>query len=362
MAKRKNKKKKPDDKRTAKRKNEEWLDRSIARDETLKNMPRANAAVEVYKAAQIRTLREYQDELRRKGLAITKEYADGLNVIDMRGCWLLQKTFDPETGPGIMRDVVPDDIRLAFYRCVPCFTEGILLLDIMNGFDIYFKIKKLDTENLTLSLHIQTYQPDDDAGYLLARTEDIILYGNPEDGQCYVEETKIQDRHDTCTLLSVSRMGWHDTEKAIWKEFVKSLENPERKDSTVYSWVLNAMAVANYVMEQAETAPDGLDAEAQDRPGGKPKKPAGAGPVRVRRTAPDQVVHEYDGLKIIYKAGRVTRRSGGRNYVTPVWTVKGHVRKYKSGKICYVRPTVRHRKSLTDSSDKKAPKSVVKIK
>lgn len=340
------------------RKNLECLNRQIAERDDLRNMPRDQAVVTIAREAQIRTLRDYNRKLRSNGIAMEEALLDSLNVIDMRGCELLSQLRNPETGPEARKLLETDNIELEFYRYVPCFTEGILRTDVLGDLEVYFKIKSLDVKNKSTDLLIQAYQYQDGAGRLLLRSEEIGILFDAKSDDIVIREDDVFDRYAICRMLPVNDMDWSEVDRSIWKSGLKIFKNPERQESKLYTEFVGSISVANYIMELAR---DPRSDQTTDGDAGHVRKEKHKAKTGTHGT-PGQVTHVYDGLKIIYKARQYNVSKNGRNYVTPVWTVKGHVRKYKSGKVVYVPPAVKHRKSLLEKQpDADAPKSVIKI-
>lgn len=338
--------------------------KEIQANPALSKIPLDKAMQIVFETTISRIIPQYYDKLVDAGLAIPETAFENLDTIKMSGNKLLQSLSDPTTGTDTEKTILAGPPDMAFYRHIPCFIEGILLTDGMdapnklnefNTADVYFKIKNLDPTAKTMTIMIQGYVHIRNANDrpMLIRSEEVELCQKGD--SYYVKELEILTKKRIRKLVPAETMGWSEYENDAWRAFDKTIGG-NRPNEKLYKKFFPAVAVSNYVMDQARDAqPD------KKRPSGTKPGPA-AKPANKNRTPPDQVVREYDGLRLIYKARHVQGTRNGRNYVTPVWTVKGHIRRYKSGKISYIPPTVMHRKSLLKDGEWSIPaKSVAKI-
>lgn len=338
--------------------------KEIQANPALGKVPLDKAMQIVFEAAISRIMPQYYDRLVDAGLAIPETAFENLDTIKMSGNKLLQSLSDPTTGTDTEKTILAGPPDIAFYRHIPCFIEGILLtggvsapnkLNEFNTADIYFKIKNLDPTAKTMTIMIQGYVHIRNANDrpMLIRSEEVELCQKGD--SYYVKELEILTKKRIRKLVPAETMGWSEYENDAWRTFDKTIGG-NRPDERLYKLFFPAIAVSNYIMDQAQEAATDRNRPAKTKTG-TGKKPAGK-----TKTPPNQVVHEYDGLRLIYKARHVQGTKNGRNYVTPVWTVKGHIRRYKSGKISYIPPTVMHRKSLLKDGEWSIPaKSVAKI-
>lgn len=327
----------------------------------LSKIPLEDAMQIVFETTLARIMPQYYNRLVDAGLAVPETAFDNLDTIDMTGNGMLRSLSDPDTGPDTEKTVLAGPPDMAFYRHVPCFMEGILLTgrtDMPNELgttNVYFRIKNLDPAAKTMTITIQGYViiGNADDRPMLIRSETVELC--QKDGAYYVKELEILTKKRIRKLVPAGDMKWSEYERDTWRVFENKIAD-ERPGERLYKKFFPAVAVSNYIMDQAREAQPN-----KSRPSKTRTSPA-AKHSNKNTTPPDQVVREYDGLRLIYKARHVQGTKNGRNYITPVWTVKGHIRRYKSGKISYIPPTVMHRKSLLKDGEWSVPaKSVAKI-
>lgn len=338
--------------------------KEIQANPALSKIPLKNAMQIVFETAMSRITPQYYSKLVDAGLAIPETAFENLDTIRIFDNRLLQSLSDPNTGPETEKTILAGPPDITFYRHIPCFIEGILLTDNgkdpdelneFNTADIYFKIKNLDPAAKTMTIVIQGYARIRNANNhrTLIRSEEIELC--QKDDSYYVKELEILTKKQIRKLIPVETMAWSEYEKNVWGTFDETLRG-EHPNERLYKLFFPAIAVSNYIMDQAREAQPN-----KSRPSKTRTSPA-AKHSNKNTTPPDQVVREYDGLRLIYKARHVQGTKNGRNYITPVWTVKGHIRRYKSGKISYIPPTVMHRKSLLKDGEWSVPaRSVAKI-
>lgn len=315
---------------------------------------------------QSKSMAQYHQQLVNGGMALSDEKLQSLNVIDMRGCELIRQFQERDTFEQAMQaiqDANPGE--MGFYNKIPCFTEGILLTDTYGeDTKFYFKIIEFDQENKKAKLWIQLYKsnPFDKNQYVINAIETMSMEFDKETQQTYATRLSDYSMRELYTMFDPSPMKWTTLQKALWFDMFEKIP-PRLKNNTdqpICKHVMQYIMAANFIMGQTRESQDELLVNR-----GENMKSSNTRSKRANKTQnsqPNQIIHTYNGLKIIYKKQYVQNRSGNRNYVTPVWTTKGHVRKYKSGRIVYIPPTVHHRKALLDkNTSTAAPKSVIRV-
>lgn len=328
---------------------------------------------------------QYNRALVEKGLAMSKSDIMALDRIDMSA--LARKNGEKNQIPEL---AVDESLRLqvrlfsknpdmGFYRQIPCFSEGVIRVNVDRY--VYFKMLGMDIESESFRVFLRDYAevksplPGQPAVWQPGVYGTVDLRFRRDTGSC-----EITVDPDNCGTFSAiyrqvppKELGWDKIRREAWKhiaqanaerartKFEKAGTHPVVRLAEVFS---SYVVLSNYVLEtnKAKLAP-GQARRASNSNTESNKSDAGAvgKPDMSRQDIPDKLVRNVGLIRVVSeRPPRTFSSKSSRNYRIPSWTARGHVRTYKSGKTVYVRPTVRHRKSL-GSGNTKAPQSVINV-
>lgn len=244
--------------------------------------------------------------------------------------------------------------------CLPCLPEGVLR-DINDG-GTYFQFKHLDAERRMLELRLVPFVKDS-AG--LVYRADIHVTVNfaqdlsPEKSFSLLMED-VRLRHQIYESINgIRHCGWNAADDAIWKAITKKMgEHDARYEAEVHE--ANHMNVPSHLVIGFLSAMIAINGIMHTDPSPTQEPPQGrtdddtAIILGDRNYTPAKTVRTYGGSVKITSVHDVSAPVGSIKYTVPAWTVRGHVRRYKSGKVSYVRPHVSTRHGLdADAVDMK---------
>lgn len=252
------------------------------------------------------------------------------------------------------------------YAFVPCFTKGLFIMPTMENMlpcCVVFELLNIDESKETLRIKLNAYT-DQTSGYepsvgcvvninAIICTYDIpspylppIITLESEGLIDYPElYTRIQPK-----ILNWSRLDCQIWEKTVLQNAVDQMARYKSCDSSPFETLsrrftdgilaVNACLSSKRPVIIKDTAPSSTDTQ----PVPKTTQPSPQ-PIPTRR------VRSVGVVKFVSAAPPKPGAKAARNYKTPSWTARGHVRHYKNGKQVYIKPTVKHRrKKLTDQA------------
>lgn len=244
--------------------------------------------------------------------------------------------------------------------CLPCLPEGVLR-DINDG-GTYFQFKHLDAERRMLELRLVPFVKD--AAGLVYRADIHVTVNfaqdlSPEKSFSLLMED-VRLRHQIYESINgIRHCGWNAADDAIWRAVVKKMSEHDARYETEVNEA-NHMSVPSHLVIgflSAMIAVNGImhtDPSPTQEPSQRRTDDDTAIILGDRDYTPAKTVHTYGGSVKITSVHAVSAPVGSIKYTVPAWTVRGHVRRYKSGKVSYVRPHVSTRHGLdADAVDMK---------
>ena len=322
----------------------------------------------------LKTMQLHANYLVSAGIALSTEYLSKVDLIDITNCSILNLA-DTEDGINIVEKELEEFLtpkELEFYRCLPCLSEAII--KYKQDLLLYFKMLSVDTENQMARAIIQEYDPSVKDRDDVLPTDEISLYDETEvslyrddSGHVHYHVTSKKTVAEIYELLPGENEVLTELQQHLLKLSRKRFRTDAIKPDTAAIRLELYTQMINYTIEKSRTT------QPEDtNPNDKKNPPESIAPRTRSKTSdengktpekqpPETVTHVYGGVRVLCKKSRRLRQLGPRNYITPSWTAKGHIRKYKSGKVVYIKPTTRHRKSLKNL-DGKVPQTIVEIK
>ncbi len=340
----------------------------------------ANVGPEAVMAAYRKIYSQYNHALVNRGLAMSEEEIKSKDMIDMTA--LHSRPVNAWDAPGLDFDqemardynTFMNDPQAGFYRALPCFDEAVLKLN--TGRFVYFKVESVDFESESYRIYLRDYilrealwqpgtcgeatiarEPNKTQFTLQSGTDDALLFD-----QIYRQ-------------IPLNQFDWTRMERSLWRDVI--IKNAEAVRDMLAGKQTNNLVelgrlfmryitVMNFFMERYRPklapgqkrkppAPD-MKSNRSNKSNHEPNKND------TGTDAPERLVRTIGMIRVISaSAPRRTTSKSFRYYRVESWTARGHVRKYKSGKTVYIRPTVHHRKALAGNKSG-PPQSVVVLK
>lgn len=344
---------------------------------------------EKYHIDTISVLREYNRELVARGLALKRSELKKMDTID------LSDTLGPAPANYPIKlniDQIYDELNEAVNNAeewakiqelgwciwIPCFTKGVVRYTPTRY--VYWEIKEVNCTEKSVTVYIRDYAAYDnaslwqpglegtytqylDTGYAaLKKVQGDITQGTPvtlEDAiPYYMATSDCRTYQDIFTEIDLNTMGWDETKQAahntmtVLSAIQRPLfdnNDPQYKlfyhfESLSIAFMLT-MFYVNYRMHS-------LKPKAERRPSAPRKIKTEAAPAVVADT---RIVRNIGTIHVIsQKAPKVPTDESVRRYKMAVWPRRGFVRRYKSGRISYINPTVVYRQCLKGKLDPSA--------
>lgn len=323
-------------------------------------------------------VKEYADALLSSGYGFKRSQLKKMDTIDMSG--INDKPGNiiyPNVRKEHASEYENEDTDM-FYSIIPCFEEGVI--HVCRDQYIYFKIKDLNLDEKAMDIHIHYHIKDGnvwipgisaDIAYKHAKIPENDA-GN-QNGVSFVFENET-DYTKLFSMIPYETMGWCVQQKTVWEnatmKIAKKQDEDIKKEGILMPEILsliftNQIMYANFCLkhdkpkliklpddEKTKMAPD--PGKTKEKPD-KTEKPESAKQMRTRIVGPIRI-----------RSIKVPKAASPKNpprYSVAAWTVCGHTRRLKNGKLLYVKPKIHRRKCLQGKENNNMPiQSVIKIK
>lgn len=237
------------------------------------------------------------------------------------------------------------------YLLIPCYERGLLRVNAHRT--IYFEQKDVQTDFVVLYLQDYVFTPDGQITLGVSCTARFsVQKGETLRIQCDIlQQTSFLDMY---TRLSPRALNWTSDQVTMWESLAlqNAVDQEARMALRDTSSMLSLVEITykniiftNYCLSSYRPVmpPSSKKEEAQRR------SPAAA----KRNTAkepPERRIVTVGAIRL--RSASKPRPFGGvRQYHLKEWNVRGHIRRYKSGKVVYIKPSARRRRSLMEDKD-----------
>lgn len=325
--------------------------------------------------------RQYNEALVARRLAMPKDDVMAQDMVDARaaGRPTKERSEIPELSVPDEMSAFMNDPNAGFYRVLPCFSKGVFRVN--DGRFFWFEMLSVDVEARTFRVALRDYREMMYAhGGLLWEPgiygiADIALVAGTGEYEVRATDADSHLFHEIYRQVQPSELGWDKFQKDAWKYLAlanaKASEARLKENGTnnviqLARLFLRYTSFSNFVLEsnRAELAPGQEAAVERNREITKTKSNKSGDGAKKSIPAsdiPEKLVRNVGILRVkSVRPPRPVSSKSIRNYKIPSWTARGHVRRYKSGKTVYVKPSVHHRRSLSNP-DGKIPQTVINI-
>lgn len=267
----------------------------------------------------------------------------------------------------------PQDINEMVFRLLPCFTSGIISKPDGEVESVFiWTVHTVDIEHqvIELSLQHEIHCNGRRVPNMNIKHAFVQVTRDPE-SPAYLwhvqhkTETHSEPLDLIVSKLSARKLNWTDGDYQFWEDAVIRMARKTRLkydpdnqgivQQAVLQEFLSLMILVNYVLGQqklrrkaAQQTVDTTPHEDRPRPEIKLDTQTPPAETRVNRVL----------CGIVFSSTQLPKKPSMRTlvqYRTAAWSVRGHVRHYKSGKTAYIQPTVRKRHALKDKVPENKP-------
>lgn len=365
---------------------------NIANEDVSKNINRVlsrfpNLSQDELTKIYSKQFQEYNQELVNRNLAMSEEAIKKQDTIDLRSLGARTKVAHDMPEINISSDMAQTlmpyikDKSTGFYRTIPCFSKGVIRTNTSRY--IYFEVINLDMEKKRYSVMLRDYA-------LLEMSDGSTIWQPGIYGTAEIlsndadEEYEIRAAEEDCVLfyeiyqqISTKSLGWNRIQRTAWKEIAianaKTMADRLKSQETnnvvqLARLFLRYVSLSNFILEsnKPKIAPGQKEKLERNKSLSNKLKSAkqadqSSESGQTPNEIPEKLIRNVGLIKIVSeKTPRVFSSKSIKNYKVPSWTSRGHTRRYKSGKVVYVKPSVHHRKALKNP-DGKIPQSVINI-
>ena len=327
----------------------------------------AERAAESYMSAMSELRADYARRLAELPDALTKEDLAKMDVIDVTSFWP-----DPSKATAGQEEPVKaylleaSDAGAMLYAAMPCFAKGAMI--VKDDRFILFEVTGLDEERNRVEIYLDMYQSGEAAPdrYIRCVAGPIGIEIEPSsdggaDLYCGIDDEKIIAAPEILAKIPPRDLPWGPREKQFWELVVlqNAVDQAARCKANQAHGLLylgqqftNTIITVNYLLSRHRPV--------MERPAnadGTRKAPTKT-PVAPTKPPPKRSVRVVGPVRLAsVRPPKAPDGKSARNYVRAAWTVRGHTRKYKSGKTIYVKPHVNKRRSL-DAGAEPLPSTV----
>lgn len=312
-----------------------------------------------------RIFNEYTEKLLENGFGHTYEQIQNMNFIDARPLFP-RHGYAFSAMPNIK--ITNEEYEFSkqnefFYSIIPCFEEGVI--QINRDRYIYWKILDIQPHCKKLTVKIEDYEVSTDSDWWCGIHSCLNISVRDDNGtETYSISFNTDYKNERNAPFSViynlldlkKELHWHTRERELWKKYIRRHAETNDKvyeDNNLSACVIfgdlfiKIMTKINYYLSQ-----------------NKPSRPTGL--KRTAKGARKEIITEQNNVpeRFTRKVGRLTVNSEKPpkapteativKYKIPSWTTRGYIRRYKTGKVTYVKPSVHHRKCLhNDNAESK---------
>lgn len=243
-----------------------------------------------------------------------------------------------------------------WFASLPCFKEGAIRMNKARW--LLFNVQELQCDNgLTYKMHLIDYDSSAEVGGLDGVSFDVTLRHNNTFAH---DITNVQDFSTKYSSITPAQLGWNKEQVKLWEEvtlqnavdqkalFQRNNINPA---NTILALFSALVITSNYYLSNQKPTIEKEPKQTKSATKSRPKKPY---------CPPDKRIRHIGTMRFISKQiPKTPTEKTVRHWHVEQWTVRGHVRHYKSGKTVYIQPTVKHRKQLQHHNDQKPIQNIL---
>lgn len=321
-------------------------------------------------------LREYNDNLVQRGIAMTRKDLKQKNIIDLREIC----TYNKQTGvddknkiPDISGKNITDEFLYNnyWYAYIPCFNEGVLQLNASRYF--YWKIRELNTTNRTMQIYVCDYSRINNI-WQMGTHIDVTYHFESEEKlkgcsmiiarflipkMFHAEINASKSYVEIYKMIPLDNFYWNERKKKVWDRVISyslSVRNQLKRHGTDEGSELLKSFTHFILLANQELYYN------------KPKASRSENKVRrnievIGNATPRKLIRTVGRTKMTSeKSPKLPTKESVIHYKTAVWTARGGVRRMKNGKLVPFKESVHHRKCLLEQKEDSVPQATIKMK
>lgn len=301
----------------------------------------------------------YHDALMKKGFFKDPKSYDSCNIIDASAFFktILNNLNGAEEIENSIRNYVSSN---PFYAYLPCFNDGVLKMS--NVTYCHWKVNSVDAENKTLSISMYLYYNEHSSFTPFAEFSATLEF--PEHLTKKVgftlTHTTYTSLYEILHAITPKQMKWVATDRKAWMLFIKfgkMVDAISIDGDCVYDAVQENIFIIMWCFAYINSVlhSNKRHYKARQKKTDETKVVKSFNPEKQR----EKKLHILSNLVSITsdEPPKEMTKCTSVKYHLASWTVKGHVRHYKSGKIAYVRPHTKRRKGMEKEAETTTPRT-----
>ena len=334
------------------------VDFSTSRGEDLRSL---SGVAEV----QQRLLRDYNDELIKRGIGMTRKDLRKKDTIDIRNLCYYTNTRTPVEKESQIPDVRMSDIKEEYlvathwFNYVPCFNEGVLQLNAARY--IHWKIENINVVERKLDIFLQDYLRSTNVWQIGVSTkvhyefdEKPMIRDASQSGQMKMGTSDSVLFSELYRIIPTTDMHWSKSDIDVWNNIVIAYADSMVERLQQHHNTNNAYELAKLFTHFILLANQELYA---NKPKAIRKNTKSTTTKRIVETdtsapQPRKLVRTVGKISMqSEKPPKMPTRETVVHYKTAVWKARGGIRRMKNGKLVPFKESVRHRKCLQGIED-----------
>lgn len=313
---------------------------------------------------------EYNKALTTRGLVADPNKFSTLSTIDAKH--IIKLKHPPLQGneaesANTHNQIIEYGDRMKFLGIIPCFDRGVIHLT--HGVSVKWDIAWLNLDNNEMRLKCSAFILGETLGfdYNIPYTDFSFsvhynTIGDNISHSVIMKDIDVMPMIQMFTAINPKQMRWNKTDRMAWNrvyvrmaklvDTISAEPAPTASICDLLNDLIFAFLGTNYFLHRNSVSP---------RPKKNPHEP-------IIINAFDQ--EKQDARRVLEVSTNpidkntniiaTHEQSNVRCYQVATWGVRGHVRHYKDGKVVYIKPHVKHRRSMGELiyTEKPAPQSI----
>ena len=249
-----------------------------------------------------------------------------------------------------------------FYSCIPPFEEAVF--QVNDNRYLYYNIDEIIPEKQTVRVFLQDYMAFDGIWSIgIAGTVELNVT-NEFAAKVVFFENDIYLYPRIYKLVPYEDLGWNKDDIKLWEKVIITYATVSQQKLNEQD-TNNIVELAKYFVSYCGIINFHLSKNKPKLKDRKQKPKTNRKNIVETNTEqqPERRIRMVGNINVSsVKPPKQSTKDTVAHYRTATWKVCGHVRRYKSGKTVYIKPSTRHRKCLQDQNQQQTPTTILKIK
>lgn len=272
-------------------------------------------------------------------------------------------------------EIMSDPKKLLF-EIIPCFSSGILTTH--KNHMVHFHVTDINLDENSVTIYLHEYLNDAfNKKNIISGDTCLCCYSIKPDetGELAVqiETTDETSSSEWYHMLSYAQLGWSKPQIKIWEQIwlqptlivdqKMTKSNISIKERLCHPFGAYILILNSYLAKYRVKKKPGPTQNLEPTFDNPDPAYTSVNPISSDKPMSDRIIHMVNDFVILSKQKpRKPSMKTVRQYTAATWTRRGHVRHYKSGKVCYIEPVVCKRQSLNPNSEQKPTPVTIRLK